>query len=217
MSSTLLTLDNAALKAENSLVRAAHEAESEFCKEIFEVSRKQMERALVIIEKLTAQLRNIRDDLGRVTLERDEAQAAYQEAREEIDALKTCLTLTHTDLLHREEDIRELSQDLDNQMALVRSLQESKPRCPDLMRAKVIEWVSECMMCGAMHNLTIDRVMPGGPYTWDNVQCLCQPCNSAKGNRTGEGWDKRILPRYADFVKKCQEEQRRGTDQGDLF
>lgn len=35
--------------------------------------------------------------------------------------------------------------------------------------------------------LTLDHVIPrskGGLHTWDNIVTACQPCNTAKSNRT---------------------------------
>jgi 5-methylcytosine-specific restriction endonuclease McrA len=43
-----------------------------------------------------------------------------------------------------------------------------------------------CKHCGARQNLAIDHVVPeskGGALTLDNLQTLCKPCNSRKGNR----------------------------------
>lgn len=44
-----------------------------------------------------------------------------------------------------------------------------------------------CRRCGATEDLTLDHVHPwsiGGPDTPDNLQVLCRPCNSSKGDRT---------------------------------
>lgn len=44
-----------------------------------------------------------------------------------------------------------------------------------------------CRRCGATSDLTLDHVHPwsiGGPDTPDNLQVLCRPCNSRKGDRT---------------------------------
>lgn len=43
-----------------------------------------------------------------------------------------------------------------------------------------------CRRCGATEDLTLDHVHPwsvGGPDTPDNLQVLCRPCNSSKGDR----------------------------------
>jgi 5-methylcytosine-specific restriction endonuclease McrA len=58
-------------------------------------------------------------------------------------------------------------------------------------------------------------VNKGGKSTWDNGQCLCQSCNSKKGDQTDDGWDFRRF--YPDFMKQCEQEEERGTFQGNLF
>lgn len=43
-----------------------------------------------------------------------------------------------------------------------------------------------CKSCGAQHDLSVDHIIPeskNGPTTKENLQTLCQPCNSRKGNR----------------------------------
>lgn len=43
-----------------------------------------------------------------------------------------------------------------------------------------------CVACGTHLNLTCDHIIPeskGGPTTLDNLQTMCQPCNSRKGSR----------------------------------
>lgn len=43
-----------------------------------------------------------------------------------------------------------------------------------------------CLACGS-ENITVDHVVPlasGGTNTIDNLQPLCGPCNSSKGNKT---------------------------------
>jgi hypothetical protein len=43
-----------------------------------------------------------------------------------------------------------------------------------------------CLRCGATEDLTLDHVHPwsiGGADTPDNLQVLCRPCNSSKGDR----------------------------------
>lgn len=43
-----------------------------------------------------------------------------------------------------------------------------------------------CVTCGAIDQLTLDHIYPwslGGPDTEENLQTLCQPCNSRKGAR----------------------------------
>ena len=43
-----------------------------------------------------------------------------------------------------------------------------------------------CRACGTTEDLTLDHVHPwsvGGPDTADNLQVLCRPCNSSKGDR----------------------------------
>ena len=43
-----------------------------------------------------------------------------------------------------------------------------------------------CRNCGDHHDLTIDHIVPvsrGGSDESTNLQTLCRPCNSSKGNR----------------------------------
>lgn len=43
-----------------------------------------------------------------------------------------------------------------------------------------------CRRCGSTEDLTLDHIHPwslGGPDTPDNLQALCRPCNSRKGDR----------------------------------
>jgi len=45
----------------------------------------------------------------------------------------------------------------------------------------------ECQRCGSEYNLRVDHIKPiakGGTNTQDNMQTLCEPCNSAKGDKT---------------------------------
>ena len=44
----------------------------------------------------------------------------------------------------------------------------------------------KCVRCGAEDDLSCDHIIPesrGGPTEFDNLQTLCRPCNSRKGNR----------------------------------
>lgn len=48
---------------------------------------------------------------------------------------------------------------------------------------------SKCAICGTPHNLVIDHKTPisrGGTSEIENLQALCQPCNSRKGTKTME-------------------------------
>jgi hypothetical protein len=43
-----------------------------------------------------------------------------------------------------------------------------------------------CVVCDATEDLTADHVIPeaqGGETTFENLQAMCRPCNSAKGDR----------------------------------
>lgn len=44
-----------------------------------------------------------------------------------------------------------------------------------------------CVTCAGHVDLCCDHVVPeskGGPTTFENLQAMCRPCNSRKGNRT---------------------------------
>jgi len=44
----------------------------------------------------------------------------------------------------------------------------------------------KCLCCGRTEKLSADHVLPlskGGPSNIDNIQPLCRPCNSSKGNK----------------------------------
>jgi 5-methylcytosine-specific restriction endonuclease McrA len=54
-------------------------------------------------------------------------------------------------------------------------------------KAKVLA-VGRCAWCGATKRLTVDHIVPlnaGGSNALKNLQCLCKPCNLAKGSQTG--------------------------------
>lgn len=43
-----------------------------------------------------------------------------------------------------------------------------------------------CVTCGSHVDLCCDHIIPeskGGPTTFENLQTMCRPCNSRKGNR----------------------------------
>ena len=45
---------------------------------------------------------------------------------------------------------------------------------------------NKCLCCKEKKKLTVDHVIPvdwGGTSNIENIQPLCQPCNSSKGNR----------------------------------
>lgn len=69
-----------------------------------------------------------------------------------------------------------------------------------------------CQFCGdqkASEHLTFDHVVPrsrGGKTTWENIVACCEPCNSAKANRTpGEAGMKLLRdpkkPRYLPSIQ----------------
>ena len=70
------------------------------------------------------------------------------------------------------------------------------PRAPIVQRKKKISGklskrVFErdaylCVTCGSPFDLCCDHIIPeskGGPTTFENLQAMCRPCNSKKGNR----------------------------------
>lgn len=63
----------------------------------------------------------------------------------------------------------------------------SRAPIPDAIRAAVYERDGRrCVRCGSFEDLTLDHIHPhsrGGSDTLDNLQTLCQPCNSAKRDR----------------------------------
>lgn len=67
------------------------------------------------------------------------------------------------------------------------------------------EHPDECIYCGSHEQLTLDHILPrarGGPDSSDNAVWVCQPCNSAKGDRRLYEWyglDRRYdIPRIAE-------------------
>ncbi len=62
-----------------------------------------------------------------------------------------------------------------------------KQPMPQRLRKQVLERDAyRCRNCGDWHDLAVDHVYPesrGGQATLDNLQTLCRPCNSRKGNR----------------------------------
>jgi 5-methylcytosine-specific restriction endonuclease McrA len=67
-----------------------------------------------------------------------------------------------------------------------------------------------CQYCGVRGErfLTVDHVVPrsrGGPSTFENLVCACQPCNTRKKNRTPGEANMKLLrapyvPKYIPFV-----------------
>lgn len=62
-----------------------------------------------------------------------------------------------------------------------------RPKIPDELRQAVYARDGHaCLHCRATERLTLDHVHPfslGGGDTFENLQTLCQPCNSRKGAR----------------------------------
>lgn len=62
-----------------------------------------------------------------------------------------------------------------------------RPKIPTATRYAVYDrdgW--KCLHCGTGEGLTLDHIVPwslGGSDDMDNLQTLCQPCNSSKGAR----------------------------------
>ncbi len=68
-------------------------------------------------------------------------------------------------------------------------------RPPAYVKAKITRALSKrvmerdayrCVTCGTHRDLSCDHVIPeskGGPTTFENLQTMCRPCNSRKGNR----------------------------------
>lgn len=62
-----------------------------------------------------------------------------------------------------------------------------KAKITQTLRRQVFERDAyRCRSCNTHLGLSVDHIIPeskGGPTTLDNLQCLCQPCNSRKGAR----------------------------------
>lgn len=69
---------------------------------------------------------------------------------------------------------------------LFEALGSQRPPIPDSLRGEVFErdgW--RCRRCGSEENLRVDHIWPysrGGTDALDNLQTLCDPCNSEKGD-----------------------------------
>lgn len=65
---------------------------------------------------------------------------------------------------------------------------DRRRKIPDALRSAVYERDGHaCLHCGATDQLSLDHIHPwslGGTDTYDNLQTLCRPCNSRKGDRT---------------------------------
>lgn len=61
-------------------------------------------------------------------------------------------------------------------------------RIPNDVREQVLDRDgNHCIVCGSGENLTLDHIIPwsrNGPDTVENLQIMCQSCNSRKGNRS---------------------------------
>ena len=69
------------------------------------------------------------------------------------------------------------------------SNQRRKGRKADISRAMIRQVMErdgyKCVWCGRTHVLNIDHIIPvskGGPTTINNLQVLCNVCDSLKGN-----------------------------------
>ncbi|AFN39090.1 HNH endonuclease [Burkholderia phage BcepMigl] len=62
-----------------------------------------------------------------------------------------------------------------------------KTRIPDELRQAVFERDGfRCVECGSNKRLCADHIIPesaGGPTTLENLQTMCRPCNSEKGDK----------------------------------
>lgn len=112
-----------------------------------------------------------------------------------------------TDALHLDADSSLLIGNMNNQrnawliISVLNGIREAptlfdalpNERLPisDKLRREVYardEW--KCRVCGDPADLTIDHIWPhakGGTNALDNLQTLCRPCNSAKGDATIQG------------------------------
>lgn len=68
-----------------------------------------------------------------------------------------------------------------------RTRPDERLKIPTAIRAAVYERDGySCVSCSAEENLTLDHIYPwslGGNDTIENLQTMCQPCNSSKGAR----------------------------------
>jgi hypothetical protein len=59
-------------------------------------------------------------------------------------------------------------------------------------RERLCEWYAHrCFHCSCkvtVDDVQSDRINPGGPYTFANVQASCAPCNRARSNDTTWVW-----------------------------
>ena len=69
----------------------------------------------------------------------------------------------------------------------LRGGQVRRAAIPDAIRTAVLDRDGHtCRRCGATEDLALDHIHPwslGGPDTPDNLQVLCRPCNSRKGDQ----------------------------------
>jgi len=50
----------------------------------------------------------------------------------------------------------------------------------------------KCVACGSVNDLQVDHILPvsrGGRNDVENLQMLCQPCNSSKRDKTMDEWN----------------------------
>jgi hypothetical protein len=91
--------------------------------------------------------------------------------------------------------VRELLEDAFDRAGLLREPRRPslprKVRIPAALRKAVLERDGyRCVACGGWRDLTLDHRIPesvGGPTTVDNLQAMCQPCNSRRGVQSPAG------------------------------
>jgi 5-methylcytosine-specific restriction endonuclease McrA len=83
------------------------------------------------------------------------------------------------------EDCVDLSRSLRGREPAPRIRKRRKGDIPERLRWRVFKRDGfACKLCGAQEMLRADHIMPeskGGPTTLDNLQTLCDPCNTKKG------------------------------------
>ncbi len=140
---------------------------------IYALETKLQEMNLEVIEK----------EISLLLLDSDKKQQQY--ATELIQKEIRSLVVSGVITLETENALRSNLKLKNEAVAIVKRNSYGLTRRPvkQSIRKLIINRDKCCLNCGSTKNLTIDHITPvvlGGENSYDNLQTLCQSCNSSK-------------------------------------